>query len=195
MLLEIVEHLYSFKDDNWHSLNGFLKSNYEGSETTIREALVKLVLANRIRVREDRHIHLNNWKRINDGDYQNTYTTLDNWILEAKITLEEREKIDIENRNKKTSTIYQPVFNGPANAVFSEGKFHDLNQTINESKKVEKAKWLTWNFYWEEMIKLGWKWIIVFIVGIVCAYFGFNILKGKEELNKSASSSEQNLDA
>lgn len=104
MLSEITQYLYEFKDNKWHELNSFLKDNYGNDSTAIRIALVKLNQANRIEIKDDKHLRLNNFNRINEGDITNTLTTLDNWTIEAKLTMEEKEKMDKEEKSKE-----QPV--------------------------------------------------------------------------------------
>jgi hypothetical protein len=186
MLAEIAQYLYEFKDNNWHELNSFLKSNYGDDPNEIRVALVKLDQSNRIKIKDDKHLRLNNFNRINEGDATNTYTTLDNWIMEARLTLEEREKMDLANKSKE-QIIYQPVFNGPANAVFGNGDFKDIQQTLNdEPKKSDKPKWLTLTFYKEELVK---HWFKLFLVA--AGVFLYKMIETYNATDKSSGKQEQ----
>jgi hypothetical protein len=95
MLREIVEHLYSYEDHEWHLLNPFLKEKFKSvSLGDIRDALSILREDNRIQIENNEHIKLNGHSRINQQiDKENVFRDLDNVQIKAKITLKEKEKV------------------------------------------------------------------------------------------------------
>jgi len=54
-----------------------------------------------------------------------------------------------------------------------------VNDTVDE-KKNSKPKWLTFTFYWEELIKMGWKAIVAAAVVILLTYLGLRPSSNKE---------------
>ena len=95
MLREIVEHLYSYQDHEWHLLNPFLKEEFKAVALgDIRDALSILVEDNRIKIDNDEHIKLNGYSRINQQmDKENVFRDLDNLQIKAKITHKEKENV------------------------------------------------------------------------------------------------------
>ena len=130
----------------------------------------------------------------NDGNFNITVTTAQifqssNGLI--KSTLKRKEKLEQIERDKlKSQPTHQATFNAPFAGNFSQGDTDNTTQTFNETKKSEKPKWLTLIFYWEEIVKFGWKWIIVVIVGIVSGYLGFRSSKDKKA-NKEPPLQEQ----
>ena len=96
MLREIAEHLYSYQDHQWHLLNPFLKEEFKGVALgDIRDALSILEEDNRIKIDNDEHIKLNGYSRINQQmDKENVFRDLDNLQIKAKITHNEKEKVE-----------------------------------------------------------------------------------------------------
>ena len=95
MLREIVEHLYSYQDNEWHLLNPFLKEEFKAVALgDIRDALSILVEDNRIKIENDEHIKLNGHSKINQQmDKENVFRDLDNLQIKAKITHKEKQKV------------------------------------------------------------------------------------------------------
>jgi hypothetical protein len=95
MLREIVEHLYSYQDHEWHLLNPFLKEEFKAVALgDIRDALSILVEDNRIKIEDDEHLKLNGHSRINQQmDKENVFRDLDNLQIKAKITRSEKQKV------------------------------------------------------------------------------------------------------
>ena len=95
MLREIVEHLYSYPDQEWHLLNPFLKEEFKVVALgDIRDALSILGEDNRIKIENDEHLKLNGYSRINQQtDKVNVFRDLDNLQIKAKITHSEKQKV------------------------------------------------------------------------------------------------------
>ncbi len=182
MISEITEYLYTFKDEDWHELNEFLQSNYTGKEPAIREALVKLVLAKRIEVKSNAHTKLNQHKRINDSDVQNTLTTLDNWVMEAKLTMEEKEKMDKEKNKQNPIFIDKSIkVGGNFEGIANTGD-NATNSSIPIDKK-EKTKFLTTvrDFLVKEFAKWGLKeYVFSGILILILGYLGLAPSKDKK---------------
>ena len=96
MLREIVEHLYSYQDHEWHLLNPFLKEELKAVALgDIRDALSILVEDNRINIENDEHLKLNGHSKINQQmDKENVFRDLDNLQIKAKITHSEKQKVE-----------------------------------------------------------------------------------------------------
>jgi hypothetical protein len=95
MLREIVEHLYSYQDSDWHLLNPFLKEFKAVALGDIRDALSILVEDNRIKIENDEHLKLNGHSKINQQmDKENVFRDLDNLQIKATITRKEKEKVE-----------------------------------------------------------------------------------------------------
>ena len=96
MLREIVEHLYSYPDHEWHLLNPFLKKEFKAVALgEIRDALSILGEDNRIKIENDEHLKLNGHSRINQQtDRVNVFRDLDNLQIKAKITYSEKQKVE-----------------------------------------------------------------------------------------------------
>ena len=96
MLREIVEHLYSYPDQDWHLLNPFLKEEFKVVALgDIRDALSILGEDNRIKIENDEHLKLNGYSRINQQtDKGNVFRDLDNLEIKAKITHSEKQKVE-----------------------------------------------------------------------------------------------------
>jgi hypothetical protein len=106
MLKDIIEYLYQFKDSKWHSINDFLIEKHGTEDVAeLRKALVKLHQSNRIEIKEEEHLKLDSNSRINPSDYQNTYRDLSNLNIEAKLSHEEREKLDLIEAAKPKNEI------------------------------------------------------------------------------------------
>ena len=95
MLREIVEHLYSYQDNEWHMISPFLKEKFKGVALgDIRDALSILVEDNRIKIEDDEHIQLNGHSKINQQiNEEKVFRDLDNLQIRAKITHKEKEKV------------------------------------------------------------------------------------------------------
>jgi hypothetical protein len=94
------------------------------------------------------------------------------------------------NESKGNNYHFHKDFKGN----FQEGNVSNSSQTYNEtipSKMNGKPKWLTLNFYWEEVIKSFWKWLIGIIVIFLLTYFGCELANGKQS-NKNSQPQEQN---
>lgn len=96
MLREIVEHLYSYQDHEWHLLNPFLKEEFKAVALgDIRDALSILVEDNRIKIENNEHLKLNGHSKINQQmDKENVFRDLDNLQIKAKITHSEKQKVE-----------------------------------------------------------------------------------------------------
>ena len=96
MLREIVEHLYSYQDSEWHFINPFLKERFKSVALgDIRDGLSILVEDTRIKIENDEHIKLNGHSKINQQtDKANVFRDLDNLQINAKITRKEKEKVE-----------------------------------------------------------------------------------------------------
>src|SRR5689334_11632650 len=106
MFNEIVTYLYWFDDKSFHSLNDFLQEKFGDVDLAdIRAALVKLVLTNRIEIEHDTHRGLNNYSRINQTDIQNTFRDLSNLPIKARLTEEEREKMQPNMREQEQALV------------------------------------------------------------------------------------------
>lgn len=106
MFNEIVTYLYWFDDRNFHSLNDFLHEKYGDVDLAdIRAALVNLISAKRIEIEHDTHKKLNNHSRINQTDDQNTFRDLTNLPINARLTDEEREKMQPNMREQEQELI------------------------------------------------------------------------------------------
>ena len=105
MLREIVEHLYSYQDHEWHLLNSFLKEKFIAvSLGDIRDALSILVEDSRIKIENDEHLKLNGHSKINQQmDKENVFRDLDNLQIRAKITHSEKQKVE------KYKTLLHPT--------------------------------------------------------------------------------------
>lgn len=107
MLQEITDYLYTFKDNSWHPINELLKSLFGDDQEEARKLLYKLKEANRIEIKDNRDKALTTWKNLTGHDPQNSLVTFDNWLLEAKLTDEEREKMNNNNPNKRKDYKYE----------------------------------------------------------------------------------------
>ena len=96
MLREIVEHLYSYTDHDWHLLNPFLKKEFKSVALgDIRDALSILGEDNRIKIENDEHIKLNGHSKINQQmDKENVFRDLNNLEIKAKITHSQKQKVE-----------------------------------------------------------------------------------------------------
>src|SRR5258705_9543350 len=96
MLREIVEHLYSYPDQEWHLLNPFLKKEFKAVALgDIRDALSILGEDNRIKIENDEHLKLNGHSKINQQmDKENVFRDLNNLQIKAKITYSEKQKVE-----------------------------------------------------------------------------------------------------
>lgn len=90
----ILDYLYSFKDDEWHEINAFLKENFIGKDWDVRQSLQNLVEKGRIKILGNKYMNLCGHIKIHEGDMQNTAVTFDNYKIEGKLTNDEREKMD-----------------------------------------------------------------------------------------------------
>ncbi len=61
----------------------------------LRAALDKLVVDKRIKIKDNQHLRLDNSDLLSPGDNKNTYRDLDNLPINAKITNEEKEKLQV----------------------------------------------------------------------------------------------------
>jgi hypothetical protein len=142
MLREITEYLYSFKDREYCELNSFLKEKYSDvSVMDIRAALFKLLDTNRIETDRTKLRKLGSGTIIPEiNQHENTVTNLDNWIISARLSLEEIEKMDkesIDNYKQKQPT-YQATFNASFAGNFNQGDSTGLEQSINEESAESK---------------------------------------------------------
>lgn len=103
-------------------------------------------------------------------------------------TLERKEKLEqIERDKQKNHPTHQTTFNAPFTGNFRQGD-GDTQQIFNDSKKSEKPKWLTLNFYWEEFIKHWFKLLLVAIGAAILV-----LLKQCDGKDKSLDKKEQTL--
>ena len=130
MLNEIVNYLFSFDDEEYHELNDFFQNKYPDTKASVfRENMAILVQANRISNENNAFRKLDNYSRINESDYQNTYRDLSNLMIKAKLTPQEKEKMKNEERNRNTKSINVTI-NGDKNLVPIESS-GDIKQVNN----------------------------------------------------------------
>ncbi len=94
MLREIVEHLYSCQDNEWHLLNPFLTEKFKGVALgDIRDALSILEEDGRIKIKNEEHLKLNGHSKINETDKESVYRNLNNLEIKAHITQQEKANV------------------------------------------------------------------------------------------------------
>ncbi|HEY8660971.1 MAG TPA: hypothetical protein VIL78_18210 [Hanamia sp.] len=102
---EILQHLFTFKDNEYHEINDFLKQNY-GNDIRLfemRGALTFLIDTHLIEVADSAHYRLS-LATPNIDPNKNIKANLDNWLIRAKILEAGRDKIEEENFKKMQAT-------------------------------------------------------------------------------------------
>ncbi len=139
MFQKIISHLYSYNDNKWHRINEFLKEQFSDENINdVKIAIEKLVQNNRILIENNTHTRLNLGSRINDSDYQNTLRDLDNLEIKAKLTHEEREKLQLGNKGDKGEIdLMNRVLNQLNTKDISHcHRFDELSETANIDKNT-----------------------------------------------------------
>ena len=103
------------------------------------------------------------------------------FILDNQVKVRMTTKGEIEYKKAKhdPQPSYQATFTAPFTGNFSQGNPGNIQQTFNEPKKSEKAKWLTFNFWWEETLKHWYKLVLAAIGVVLLSWLGFHFSKGK----------------
>jgi hypothetical protein len=155
MKTEIVEFLYSFKDYEYHEINQFLKDKFPDAPLDIiKRALYKLSEEKKIDVVGQTYSRLGLHTPNIHPDY-NVIATLDNWIIRAKITEDEREKLDEELRHKNIYTpanqynIHGDVIGSAIGSDLSEHaqinpQFQNSSNSNSQSRKKSLIEILSW---------------------------------------------------
>lgn len=97
----LLNFLQLHLNDDYVLINDFLKSNHQYKTKSceqLQQYLSKLVAEGKIEVQGKAHKQLGIHTRLNQGDYQNTLTDLDNWPMLARIT--ELGKKEIQSSSK-----------------------------------------------------------------------------------------------
>ena len=122
------------------------------------------------------------------------YLTLNDCNIFASITYQGSKSLQDEPLSQVNYAInIDGSFSG--NLVQGIG---NSQQVYNEPKKSEKPKWLTLNFYWEELIKYWYKLILGVIGLFLLSWLGFHFFSEKsfnESHNKSLGGIENNIPA
>jgi hypothetical protein len=114
---------------------------------------------------------------------QGKYFLLDDCRIMASITYKGSKSLEKDEANQ---IVYSTTFHGPFLGNFNQGE-GSPQQSFSEPIKSEKPKWLTLNFYWEELIKYWYK-LILGIIGVaLLSWLGFSLFS-----NKSSSTKKRN---
>lgn len=108
---QVTEYLYSFKDNDFHELNNFLKSSFPDEHiNTIKNEIQALSIKKRIEVEADRHLR---WTQYTGNIHpeHNVIADLENWKVAAKINADYRETLDAEEielqKNKNNEELQE----------------------------------------------------------------------------------------
>lgn len=166
VLIELYPHSQNFQDDQEHKDYG----------TRVENFLDALKKANLITYRKEGSFR---------AKIAGKYLTLNDCNVFAAITYEGSKSL---HDASPTSINYLVNIGGSFTGTLAQGEGNPI-QTFSEPKKSEKPKWLTLNFYWEELIKYWYKLILGIIGVILLSWLGIKLFT-----NKSPNTQQNKLD-
>lgn len=169
VIKELYPHSMDFSDDQEHKEYG----------TRVENFLDSLKKANLITYRREGSFR---------AKVGGKYLTLNDCNIFATITYEGSKSLQ---ESPVSQVNYALNIDGSFTGNLVQGNGNS-QQVYNEPKKSEKPKWLTLNFYWEELIKYWYKLILGAIGLFLLSWLGFHFFS-ERAFNKSPGGIENNI--
>jgi hypothetical protein len=131
---EIIDFLYSFGDNEFHELNGFLKAKFPDTHPSfLRSEITALVDKKRIEVAGNNH---NRWGQMTPHIHaqHNVEADLENWKVSAKIQPNERELLDIQKEDEEVKLLKIEVLTLQKEDLELKNANKELNKKFQEAQ-------------------------------------------------------------